>query len=96
MDDTKTAETCDKCEKPFEILITDFERAMKDELPVLCPDCQDMLLAQQMDNPPGVAFKYEVCGVKGTNFDVLGTEGWELIAVDNGQAFFKKEYFKES
>ena len=95
MNDSKTAETCDKCGKPFEILIVDFERAMKDDLPILCSDCQTITLNEQMDYPPSVVFKYKVCQAGDTDFDFYGAEGWELVAVDNGTAYFKRGYYQE-
>jgi len=95
MDDLHTMETCDECKKPFEILIAAFELAMKDDLPILCSDCHGILLDQQMDNPARVVFKYKLSSARHVDFDDLGAEGWELVAVDNGQAYFKKEYFEE-
>ena len=102
MDDLKTDETCDKCQIPFQILITDFEQAMKDDLPILCPGCNTVALNEQVEAEklPDVCFKYKTVrlGVI-QDYAVLnkaGSEGWELIAVDKGQAYFKIGYFREA
>ena len=99
MDDLTTDEICDKCGNPISILISDFEQAVKDNLPILCSDCHEISLNEQMDNPPSVVFKYRIAELgKIQDFDILnkaGAEGWELIAVDNGQAYFKQEYYHE-
>jgi len=95
MDDLKTNEICDKCQEPIKILIADFELAMKDGLPILCSNCKT-LIEEAEDGLPFMVFKYKSVRVDRADFNVLGAEGWELIAVDNGQAYFKKEYFEES
>jgi len=101
MGDLTTSETCDKCGKTIEILIADFEAAMKDDLPILCSDCQAELLNEQAeDDLPDVFFKYKIEELaKIQDFAVLnkaGSEGWELVAVDNGEAYFKKAYHQEA
>lgn len=98
MDDLKTAETCDKCGKPIEILIADFEQAMKDDLPILCPDCNTEALNEQAeaDKSPDVCFKYKVVSTELADFDALGLDGWELVAVSEGMAYFKIAYFREA
>ena len=97
MGDLTTSETCDKCGKTIEILIADFERAMKDDLPILCPDCQAELLNEQAeDGLPDVFFKYKVVSTVLADFDALGLDGWELIAVSAGTAYFKKAYYQET
>ena len=95
MDDLKTAETCDKCQSPFQILITDFEQAMKDGISILCPDCKS-LAEEAEDGLPYIIFKYKAISIELTDFDGLGLEGWDLIAVDNGIAYFKRECLREA
>ena len=96
MNDLKTAETCDKCGKTIEILIADFEDAMKDDHPILCPDCQATLNEQAENDLPYMVFKYKAISIELADFDGLGLEGWALIAVDNGIAYFKREYLREA
>ena len=98
MNDLTTDEVCDKCGKTIEILIADFEAAMKDDLPILCSDCQAEFLNEQaeMEKPPERFFEYKVCPSGDAGLDFLGSEGWELVSVDNGLAYFKKEYFEET
>ena len=61
-------------------------------------------------NLPDVLFKYKVIPVAYRNkeihetelvfineyFDFLGSEGWELVAVSEGAAYFKIGYFREA
>ena len=95
MGDLKTAETCDKCGKTIEILIADFERAMKDDLSILCPDCNTEALNEQAEAEklPDVFFTYKVVPTELADFDALGAEGWDLIAVSDGMAYFKQIHF---
>ena len=51
MDDLTTDEVCDKCGKTIEILIADFEAAMKDDLLILCSDCQALTEEVEDDLP---------------------------------------------
>jgi len=97
MEDLETDEHCDKCEEPFKILVKDFEQAMKDGDPILCPDCETKVLDEQAEaeKPPKRCFEYETVLREGTDFDYLGHNGWELVAVDNGLAYFKREYLEE-
>ena len=97
MDNLKTAETCDECGKPIEILIADLERAMKDDLQVLCPRCNTIMLNEQAEAEklPDVCFKYKMISTE-DSFDELGLDGWELVAVSDGQAYFKISYFREA
>ena len=97
MDNLTTAETCDNCGKPIEILIADLEQAMKDDLPVLCPDCNTEALNEQAEAErlPNVCFKYKLISIELADFDRLGLDGWELIAVSDGKAYFKIAYFRE-
>jgi len=94
MGDLTTSETCDKCGKTIEILIADFEGAMKDDLPVLCPDCQ-ALTEEAEDGLSYVIFTYKIVPVGGTDFNILGLEGWDLIAVSDGMAYFKQTHSQE-
>ncbi len=98
MSDTRTDEICDKCKEPFKILIADFEQAMKDGDPVLCPDCETKALDEQAEaeRPPKRCFEYCIIPIEGCDLNEYGKIGWELVSVDNGQAYFKREYYEES
>ncbi len=98
MNDLKTDEICDRCKKPFKILIADFEQIMKDGDSILCPDCETKVLDEQAEaeKSPKRCFEYKICQRKSTDFDFLGKEGWELIAVDNGMVYFKREFYEET
>lgn len=98
MDDLHTAETCDKCQSRFQILIKDFDLAMKDDLSILCPACNTEALNEQAEAEklPDVFFKYKVVPTELADFDALGLDGWDLIAVSDGMAYFKRGYFREA
>lgn len=98
MEETRTDETCDKCKKDIRILISDFEQIMKDGDLILCPDCETTMLDEQAETerPPKRCWQYKVCHSNDMNLDVFGAEGWELVAVDNGQTYFKREYYEET
>jgi len=97
MNDLRVDETCDQCEQPINILVSDFEQAMKEGDSILCPDCETKVLDEQAESekPPKRCFEYEIVSVEGTDFDHLGQNMWELVAIDNGLAYFKREYFYE-
>ena len=97
MSDTKTDEICDKCKEPFKILVTDFVQIMKDGDPILCPDCETKVLDEQAETekPPKRCFEYKVCQVEEILVSDLGIDGWELVSVDNGKAYFKRERFED-
>lgn len=98
MNDLETNEICDKCKGPISILIADFERAMKNGDPILCPDCETKPLDEQAEaeRPPKRCFEYETVSREGTDFDYLGQNGWDLVAVDDGLAYFKRERFEDT
>ena len=97
MEETRTAEQCDQCKESFEMLVKDLEPLLKDDLPVLCPDCETKIIDEQTEaeKPPKRCFEYEVVSRKETDFDYLGQNGWRLVAVDNGLAYFEREIFIE-
>lgn len=96
MDELLTDENCDRCKQPFSILVEDFERAMKDGDSILCPPCEMKALDEQAEaeKPPKRCFEYKICPIGGIIINDLGIDGWELVSVDNGQAYFKREKFE--
>lgn len=97
MDESKTDETCDKCKKPISILVTDFERAMKDGDPILCPDCETKFLDEQAKEEKLLkrCFEYKLISIVDAPFESIGLDRWELVAVDNDIAYFKRERFED-
>lgn len=98
MEQPETDEQCDRCETYFTILIKDFEQIMKDGDPILCSECETKALDEQAEaeRPPKRCFEYKICQVEKIVISDLGIDGWELVSVDNGQAYFKKEFYEES
>ena len=97
MNDLKTDEQCDRCKKPFSILIADFEQVMKDGDLILCSDCETKMLDEQAEaeKPPKRRFQHKTCPIKEIIVNDLGIDGWQLVDVDNGQAYFKREIYNE-
>ncbi len=97
MEYLETDERCDQCKKSFKIPVKDFEQIMKDGAFILCPDCETKIIDEQAEaeKPSKRCFEYETVSIKSTDFDYLGRNGWELVAIDNGQAYFKREYYHE-
>ena len=93
-------EICDRCKKEISIPVKDFERAMKNEEPVLCPDCYSKYLDEQTEEMPKRCFEYKTISIherflREDGLNKLGPEGWELITVDSGWAYLKRECYKE-
>jgi len=95
MDDLSTQEVCDKCKEPFEISVEYFEQALKDGEPILCPVCLGKYLDEQVEMIPKRQFEYNIFFLTGGSLDNLGKDGWELVSVDSGIAYFKREYLGE-
>ena len=97
MSDLTTDEQCDNCKIRINILVSDFEQAMKDGDLILCPDCETKMLDEQAEaeKPPKRRFQHKTCRIEELIVNDLGIDGWELISVDNGQAYFKREIYNE-
>jgi len=95
MENLETDEICDHCKKSFSILVKDFERAMKDGDLILCPDCYAAFLDEQTETVPRRCFEYYTTPIKDCDLNEQGKLGWELITIDNGQAYFKREKFED-
>ena len=91
MEKLKTDEQCDKCKKPFEILVADLQPLLKGGLPILCDDCRDQEIDEQVESMPHRVFEYNICPENFIVFNDLGADGWELVTVYNGMAYFKRE-----
>jgi hypothetical protein len=88
-------EVCDRCKTPVTVSVEYFQRTMKDGEPVLCAECLSAWMDEQTQVMPKRCFEYLVQNLEDTLFVGLGAEGWELVSVDNGIAYFKREYMKE-
>ena len=90
-------EVCDRCKKDITISVKYFEQAMKDGDPLLCQECYGKLLDEQTEVMPKRCFEYMTIHhpVDDSEHNKNGAEGWELVSVDNGMAYFKREYIKE-
>ncbi len=97
MESLSTLEQCDRCKKPFEILVKDFEQIMKDGDSILCPDCKTKVLDEQAEaeKPPKRCFEYKLLSITKAPFEDAGRDGWELVAVDDDLAYFKRERFEK-
>lgn len=95
MEDLETDEICDRCKEPFRVLIAEFEQIMKEGDPVLCPECEAKFLDEQTETVPKRCFDYFIIPIEGCDLNEYGKIGWELIIIDNGQAYFKREYLEE-
>ncbi len=98
MEYLETDERCDQCKESFKIPVKDFEQIMKDGDLILCPDCETKIIDEQAEaeKPPKRCFEYETVLIKSTDFDFLGRNGWELVTIDDGNAYFKRERFEET
>lgn len=85
---------CQECGKAFMVSAHTFEEHEEDGSLDYCPECTDFLNKEAP--PPKRCWEYRICERESTNFDFLGNEGWELVTVDNGLAYFKREYFREA
>ena len=92
-----TDEICDRCGADITVSIEYFQRAMKEGEPILCEECYGILLDEQTEAMPKRCFEYKsiMLPVDDIEFDQHGRDGWELVSVDNGIAYFKREYMKE-
>ena len=65
----------------------------------LCPDCEEKFLDEQIDVLPKRCFEYKIEQLIEMPFlDILnkaGSDGWELVSVDNRDAYFKREKFED-
>ena len=86
-------EICDRCKKPINILVKDFEQAMKNEEPILCPDCYSKFLDEETESLPKRCFEYKIVSTDEAPFCDIGLEGWELVSVYDRAAYFKREYY---
>jgi len=96
MDGLTTFEQCDRCKKQICILVDDFQKAMKDGDPVLCSDCYSEFLDEQTETIPKRQFEYKVVTALEAPFHDIGMDGWELVSVDCGFAYFKREKYEET
>jgi len=87
-------EVCDRCGKSIQVSVRYFEQAMKDGELILCNECLGEYVDEQTEEMPKRCFKYTVGNVTKIDINEYGTEGWELVSVDNGVAYFKREYIK--
>ena len=90
-------EVCDRCKTPITVTVKYFEQAMKDGEPLLCSECYGKLLDEQTEAMPRRCFEYKsiMLPVDDIEFDQHGRDGWELVSVENGIAYFKREYIRE-
>lgn len=95
MEELETDEICDKCKKPISILVTDFEQIMKDGDLILCPDCEKIMLEEEIETVPKRKFEYMTLSKNERPFADAGQNEWELIAVDGELAYFKREFYFE-
>ena len=93
MEDTKAEVTCEKCESVFWIKASQYESAMENEQPILCNACFDLLLEEERkaNKPIRRKLEYLVLNLEDALFAIYGKEGWELVSVDNGIVYFKRE-----
>ena len=90
-----TEEVCDRCGANITVSVEYFQRAMKDGEPVLCAECMSKWMDEETQVMPKRCFEYIVQNLEDTLFVGLGADRWELVSVDNGMAYFKREYIKE-
>jgi len=95
MNEERVDEICDRCKEPINILVSEFERAMKAGEPILCPDCYSEYLDEETEElPPNRCFEYKIEELGGIQhlavLNKAGSEGWELVSVDDGKAYFKR------
>ena len=99
VEENMTNEICDRCKKEITISVAYFEQAMKDGEPVLCAECMSTWMDEQTATMPKRCFEYKIEELgKIQHLAVLnkaGLEGWELVSVDGGVLYFKREYMKE-
>ena len=97
MDYTMAEVSCEKCNIPFEMEASKYEKAEENEQPILCGVCYAALLDEQekANKPLHRCFEYLVLRA-GEFLDKHGGDGWELVSVDRGTMYFKREYFKEA
>jgi hypothetical protein len=95
MEDVKAEVNCEKCNVLFEIKANQYEKAMENEELVLCVDCYSFMLDEQekANAPVQRNFEYFIIPEKEMNV-TIGEAGWELISVDNGMLYFKREILK--
>ena len=90
-----TEEVCDICGVAITISIQEFEATMTAEGQILCDECfRKALDAQEKEdaaNKPKRQFEYWSGIVIHTDFDQVGVEGFELVTIAEGIAYFKKE-----
>jgi len=90
-------EMCDRCERPIRIMVSAFEQAMESGSPLLCSECEALLIkAQEKANEPSKkCFEYLINDLDSVSFNEIGAEGWELVSVNNGIVYFKREYLEK-
>jgi hypothetical protein len=77
------------------LIVNQYEKAMENEEPVLCIDCYAFMLDEQekANVPVQRNFEYFIIPAKEMNV-TIGEAGWELVSVDNGMLYFKREILK--
>jgi len=94
MDDPNVHVTCTGCHGNFEMVASNYERAIEADEELLCPSCMAQY-EDAIDNRARPCFEYYKhgdCVIDKLN--KIGMEGWELVAVSEGVAYFKREVFK--
>ena len=90
MDDIEADIQCENCGKDFKMLANVYEKTVGLEQPVLCGECQYQEIVGH-----GLERYFEYCDINfEQDFTQLGIEGWELVAIYNSEAYFKRELFK--
>lgn len=85
---------CALCGKDFMVLAVNYENITDENGLVTCVECQDKAIAEEQ--LPMKKFKYyiEDNDLSLDNINKIGSNGWELISINNNGAYFKKELLK--
>lgn len=87
--------TCEKCGSLYELTEDEFEERAERKANDLCPVCLEDEFEEQKEKPAKRCFEYKIRSINEFRFNELGQNGWELVTINNSQACFKREYFKE-
>jgi len=84
MDNNQKVEIqCEQCGNVFEILAIAYEKLIETTESILCIDCLDKI------EMPRQQFEYLVIEAVDMQ-NSHGQDGWELVSVDNGKMYFKR------